>query len=100
MVAKVSLNSGTIREALRTRTEFDANGTMRGTTSRYSTGALPAEHKEQYLADWNDITFTVLSYATPIGWVLADGTVRIPEVRYSQTTTRHQGLVRSYLPGR
>lgn len=39
----------------------------------------------------------VYSYGTPIAWVMSDGTVVIPDHRYSVTTTHHQGLCRVYL---
>ena len=39
----------------------------------------------------------VYSYATPIAWVLDDGSVVIPEHSYSTTTSHHQGLARMYL---
>lgn len=45
------------------------------------------------------IAYVVLSYATPIAWVLVDGTHVIPDVKYSVTTSRHQSLVRSALAG-
>jgi hypothetical protein len=41
-----------------------------------------------------DVTHTVLSYATPIAWRLADGSWVIPEAKYSVTTSKHQGIVR------
>lgn len=39
----------------------------------------------------------VYSYSTPIAWVLDDGTVVIPDHRYSSTTSGHQSLCRVYL---
>lgn len=43
------------------------------------------------------IVYTVTSYATPIAWVTTTGEVKIPDTRYSNTTTHHQGLCRVYL---
>lgn len=47
--------------------------------------------------DGPGIAYTVMSYQTPIAWVTTDGTVRIPDTRYSATTTGHQSLCRAYL---
>lgn len=43
------------------------------------------------------ITYVVWSYATPIAWVRADGTVYHVEQRFSVTTSRQQGTIRTYL---
>ncbi len=56
------------------------------------TGVLPAEWRELYRA--SRIDFVVWSYVTPIAWRLADGTWIVPAVRYSVTTSKHQGIVR------
>lgn len=54
------------------------------------TGRLPSE----YHAAAVGARYIVFSYATPIGWVAADGTRVVPDERYSATTTRHQNVVR------
>lgn len=78
--------------AWRMREEFSANGTLIGRKGAdYSTGRMPAEWAERYAADRERIVFTVLSYATPIAWVLNDGTEVRPPVKYSVTTSKHQG---------
>lgn len=41
--------------------------------------------------------YVVWSFQTPIAWVDADGTVTIPPLRYSVTTTQHQGQCRTWL---
>jgi hypothetical protein len=51
---------------------------------------LPIEWRRQYLRDEPYIIYTVLSYDTPIAWVLETGEVRIPPVKYSRTTSGHQ----------
>ena len=45
------------------------------------------------------IAFVVYSYATPIAWVRTDGEVYNVRQRFSVTTSKHQGLVRTYLAG-
>lgn len=61
----------------------------------YSTGMLPDDWAGKYAFD--DVKYTVLSYNTPIGWVNNGGEIVIPPVKYSQTTTQHQYIVKSYL---
>lgn len=78
------------------REEFNANGTLVGRKGAdFSTGRMPAEWRERYLADRDAgrIVFTVSSYATPIAWVLNDGTEVKPPVKYSVTTSKHQGKI-------
>lgn len=41
--------------------------------------------------------YVVWSYSTPIAWVDADGTVTIPDVKYSVTTTMQQNKCRAWL---
>lgn len=42
--------------------------------------------------------YVVWSYRTPIAWVDHDGTVTVPDVHYSNTTTMHQHLCRVFIP--
>lgn len=41
--------------------------------------------------------YVVWSYVTPIAWVDADGTVIVPDQRYSVTTSKQQGYCRAWL---
>jgi hypothetical protein len=61
----------------------------------YGTGVLPHAfaHEFNRAADAGIISYVVYSYATPIAWVLKNGEVIVPAVRYSVTTSRHQGVV-------
>lgn len=61
------------------------------------TGRLPADWVARYRADAAQAVCVVLSYATPIAWVLDDGDVVIPDVAYSLTTTRPQRLCRVWM---
>jgi hypothetical protein len=77
---------------------FETYGALRATDWVSYTGRLPQEWDRQYGEDLRSgIRYTVLSYATPIGWVTTDGTVRIPDVSYSVTTSRHQSQVRAWI---
>lgn len=85
----------------RAREPFNANDSLRGfrTINRNQAmlrggGWLNAEWLRRFQADRDRIAYVVLSYDTPIAWVLLDGTeVRVTQ-RFSQTTGRHQSLVR------
>lgn len=52
-------------------------------------GDLPGEYHESFEAS----AYAVWSYETPIAWVNPDGSITMPPVRYSNTTTQHQLLV-------
>ena len=75
------------------RREFNCNGTLFGKTrvlpSMY--GVLPQEYREQFeIACAAEDFYAVYSYRTPIAWY-ANGIWFAPPVRYSVTTSRHQG---------
>jgi hypothetical protein len=65
-----------------------------------NTGRLPATWRERYREDVETcgVVYAVMSYATPIAWVCADGTVVIPDVKYSVSTTRHQSYLHALRP--
>jgi hypothetical protein len=93
----IANSSSEVQERLLDREEFIGSN-FRGTrTAPWSTGRMPSPWEEQYKAsyDLGSITYTVVSYNTPIAWVLDTGVVVIPDVKYSISTTRHQ----SYLYG-
>ncbi|HLS01869.1 MAG TPA: hypothetical protein VK054_07825 [Beutenbergiaceae bacterium] len=82
------------------RTPFRSHGAMSAHAFALSrTGRLPKEWVEVYRSDRENpgISYVVYSYATPIAWVRADGETVIPDVGYSLTTTRHQGMCRAWL---
>lgn len=54
------------------------------------TGVLPS----RYRAAFAHAVYAVYSYGTPIAWVTAAGDVIVPPVKYSVTSSRHQGTVR------
>lgn len=60
-------------------------------------GRLPQEWAQRL----NDTqpTYVITSYGTPIAWVDAAGRVTIPDVKYSTSTTRHQGIAARALTG-
>lgn len=94
---KYTTNGWTTREALMDREPFTTYGALRAELggSPWNTGRLPEPWSAKYADDARDnlITYTVFSYSTPIGWVLTDGTVVVPPVKYSITTSGHQGML-------
>jgi hypothetical protein len=83
------------------RREFNCNGTVFGAirpifndggwSHPTSVGKLPSEyHGEFETASAATDFYAVYSYATPIAWH-ANGQWTIPPVKYSVTTSRHQG---------
>ena len=57
-------------------------------------GHLSDEDAADYKQDGEHITYTILSYDTPIAWVLDDGTYVLIEDQVTQTTARHQNTAR------
>lgn len=93
------INYEKIKIALRDYEEFEGSS-MRATRGRtWGTGQLPDEQAKIYnaAADAGEIHYTVISYRTPIAWVNDAGEVTIPDVHYSPTTSRQQGLCRAYM---
>lgn len=80
-----------------------------GTRSVDCLGNYPGDYesfmsRQYYLDDpkldlydtWGPL-YVVYSYNTPIAWVKYDGTVVIPDLRYSVTTAHHQNVCRAWL---
>ena len=63
------------------------------------TGRLSGESEDIFRDDraHNDITYVVYSYSTPIAWRVRSGMWRMPHDKYSVTTSKHQGKVRTAL---
>lgn len=58
-------------------------------------GRLPEPYRSEYRAA--NVVYTIVSYSTPIGWKTADGTIVVPQVTYSSSTSKHQALARRAL---
>ena len=83
---------------IETRQEFESNtGSLRGefvTLIVGQTGYLPPEHRAALGEAWERAgrgLYIVWSYGTPIAWHDGEQWTR-PDVKYSPTTSRHQGL--------
>ncbi len=92
---KLATHSWAAREALARHEPFETYGAFRAVDGyRLPFGTrLPPKWRARYRADGDGVTYTVLSYRTPIAWVLRSGEVIIPDVKYSRTTTGHQTLL-------
>lgn len=88
-----------LERALAGRLPFRTSGALRGGPSvSFQTGILPAGDADQYVTDLRaGAGYVVWSYATPIAWVRADGSVHVVAHHFSATTSRHQSLVRAHL---
>lgn len=98
-MAKIATGSWEMRRRLAAREPFETYGALHAVAGAmdgaWGPGRLPEPWRTQYVNGWRDnaITYTVISYQTPIAWVLDTGEVVIPDAKYSITTTRHQGLL-------
>ena len=97
----MAANYRQIPDLLRKREAFTGNS-MTGLTGdrlgQHMTGRLEGTDRARFLADAaRGITYLVVSYATPIAWVDADGSAYVVAQHFSRTTSRQQTLCRAYL---
>jgi len=79
---------------IRSREEFKTHGSMYGTESpEWRWGRLPVEYRDSV----KRATYAVMSYSTPIAWYSEEDGWTVPDVKYSATTSVHQGKVRASL---
>lgn len=77
----------------------NSTGSLRGRTMSVGMamqlGMLPDTWRVEWRAGIaaNVIRYGVWSYDTPIAWLLASGEWVKPDVKYSRTTSKHQGLI-------
>jgi hypothetical protein len=92
MNTPVRANARTTPDLINQCRPFVAN-TMSGVAGPvHDTGALPIGWHDRYAdaRERQEITYTVLSYWTPIAWRLTSGEWVVPGVKYSPTTSKHQ----------
>lgn len=105
-MTKIPTNSWRMRECLLDRNSFETFGAMRASTGadvhrdglRSWDSRLPENYRQEFnaAAHAGRVVYVVWSYNTPIAWVLDDvttGEVVIPPVKYSVTTSKHQGAL-------
>jgi hypothetical protein len=88
-------NTERIREAIHHRETFDI-ASMRGRErcgDPYRSGIEFGQLPHEYRSSVERATYVVYSYRTPIAWFVDDEWV-VPDVRYSNTTSNHQGIAR------
>ena len=80
------------------RQPFTTSGSLRGGPPGNwpEHGRLPADHSTALMDSvvTGTVDYIVYSYGTPIAWHRTDTGWAVPDVRYSVTTSRHQGVVR------
>lgn len=83
------------------RQPFATSGALSGATpgatlSHWDLGRLPRDPANAIMIDHlsGSLDYIVYSYGTPIAWHRTDTGWTVPDVRYSVTTSRHQGVVR------
>ena len=84
-----------IATAIERGEKFDTHGSLSGQPETYgarSYGYIPREHIPSLL----DADYVIYSYATPIAW-RTQGQWITPDVKYSVTTSKQQGVVRRAL---
>jgi hypothetical protein len=79
---------------LRNREEFKTSGALWGGPAERDY-PLFGELPYQYHDSAKQARYYVYSYRTPIAWENPDGTWTVPDVKYSVTTSRHQGKIRT-----
>lgn len=83
-------------QAIADRADFKTYGALRGAwDTSVSYGILPSEwaktlDSDRRASDGGRV-YVVYSYSTPIAWFTDANGWRVPTVKYSVTTTRHQG---------
>jgi len=94
-MAKFGSNSWQAREALADRKAFKTYGSFKATGPEALPwgNRLPADWRERYERQYDEITYVVWSYDTPIAWVLEDGSVIKVNHKWSVTTSKHQGML-------
>lgn len=96
MPKALSTRSWSVRAAIVHHEPFTTRGALHAVAGGAgNTGRLLDPYRSAYrhAAGGGRIAYTVCSYRTPIGWVLDDGSVIVPPVSYSPTTSRHQRLL-------
>lgn len=90
---KLKVNGGwwQFTEPLRDREAFQTHGALYGAPI----GDLPFSDRlpEHYVDSFRDGKYAIYSYGTPIAWLNEDGVWIMPGIKYSVTTSKHQGRI-------
>jgi hypothetical protein len=77
-------------QAIANREPFTTSGALRGESRNPGYYVYPGQLPRELAAGLESADYVVFSYSTPIAWHGPDGWT-VPAVRYSITTSRHQG---------
>lgn len=89
------MNYTEIKTAVHYRQAFRGNGMSARWDGPITRGHLPLFWWIGIMRD--EPRYVVYSYETPIGWVMWNNHVMIPDVEYSAVTRKHQEIVKAYL---
>lgn len=92
MTKKLTTRGPGAAEAIADRIPFHTHGALWAADRDHGPGHMPNPWRTQYDEAWKagKLDYVVYSYATPIAWHTEDGWV-IPDIKYSATTSHHQG---------
>ena len=94
-------NAAAIARAFRNSENFATSGALKGVADPYwiETGRMSREDAHALRTAQNDlgIDYIVLSYGTPIAYLIKRGEWVVPDARYSVTTSKHQHTIRCAL---
>lgn len=100
-VASIGSNASwtLFRDAIREERSFQNSGkTLYGEfmPATYTSGCLNNALREKFHDSWKHggIDYVIYSYGTPIAW-RAWGMWKVPDEKYSVTTSKHQGRIRT-----
>jgi hypothetical protein len=94
MTTKQRANHRTAGQFIAAREDFDANGTLTGSSDTRSVGRLPSAFMDEFArAIVHPDIYIIRSYSTPIAWY-ANGCWTMPATKYSVSTSKHQTIVR------
>lgn len=89
-----------LNKALSEHKAFTTGGALRGeewdraVVTFHDLGEMPTEWRNTFMIDHMcGISYVVWSYGTPIAWVRKNGQIVKPDVTYSLTTSKHQGIL-------
>jgi len=76
------------------REPFDTHGALYGALTD-GPSFIPFSDRlpEHYVDSFYGSSYAVYSYGTPIAWLNEDGVWICPDVKYSVTTSKHQGRI-------
>lgn len=94
-MSKISSRSAAVRQYIDARIPFQTYGALMAISRSANavgkrlpfTGQLPS----QYIESAEKASYVVYSYSTPIAWWSEESGWTRPEVKYSRTTSVHQG---------